>query len=144
MSAPSTLPASAEADVIAALVALLKSDAAVQAEFGTPVRLFDDETDAPAFPFVRLDRVETRDAGSSGVPAQEHRVTLSVASRWGGRIFAKRALGQLRHVLETQDLSVLGQAVVLQQVTFSDVLRAADRRSFRGILQVRIISEEAA
>ncbi|MEM7766446.1 MAG: DUF3168 domain-containing protein [Pseudomonadota bacterium] len=144
MSAVATLPADAEGDVLGAVMGVLRADLAVQALFGSPPRIFDDETQAPIFPNVRLERHETRDAGASCVPALEHRITLALASRWGGRAFAKHAMGQLRHVLETQGLSVPGQQIVLQQVLFTDVIRAADRRSFRGVLQLRIIAEEAA
>lgn len=144
MSASVTLPAAAEADLVRALLDRLRADAWMQAELGTPARIFDDESEAPSFPFLRLERHETRDAGSSCVPALDHRITLGLASRWGGRQFAKRVLGRVREVVEGEALSVAGQVVVLQQVVFSDVLRAADRRAFRGIIQIRIIAEEAA
>ncbi len=143
MSTAFTLPAAAGADLLQALLLRLRADTWLQSEFGAPARIFDDETDAPAFPYLRLERHEARDAGASCSPALEHRITLALASRWGGRGFAMLVLGRLREIIEGEALDVPGQAVVLQHVLYSDVLRAADRRSFRGILQIRIIAEEA-
>ncbi|MEM0984641.1 MAG: DUF3168 domain-containing protein [Pseudomonadota bacterium] len=144
MNAGSAMPADAEASVAAGVLAMLRSDSQLQDMFGTPARVFDDETRAPVFPFIRLERLRTTDAGAIDTPALEHTVTFSTASRWGGRLRAKIGLGRLRYALETQPIAVSGLHVVMQQVTYSDVLRAADRRSFRGVLQFRMITEEAA
>lgn len=138
-----SMPAKAEADVARAILLRLRGDAAVQSVFGTPARIFDEETDVPAYPNAVLERHQTSDAGSSCVPALEHRITISVASRWGGRRYAKEAIGFLRQALETSPLAIDGQTVVLQQVVFTDVLRTSDARLFRGVLQFRVVTEEA-
>ena len=57
---------------------------------------------------------------------------------------AKEALGALRAACERMVLTLSGQRAVLIQPVYSDVLRAPDLRSFRGLLRVRIITEEAA
>ena len=83
---------SAEVAVQAALMAALRSDAGVQAIFGASARVYDDETEAPAFPFARLERHECRPVGASGGEASEHVITLAVLSRHGGLRAAKAAL----------------------------------------------------
>lgn len=143
MSAPATMAPGAEADLQAGLLQALRANSDVQAIFGTPPRLFDAETDEAAFPFAVLERHECQPSWASGVAGQEHRITFTTASRYGGRQEAKRAVGALRAALERVTLSLPGQALVLAHVVYSDVIRTSDRRRFRGLLRVRIITEEA-
>lgn len=135
---------SAETAVQAALMAALRRDAGVQAIFGARARVYDDETEAPAFPYARLERHECRPAGASGGEAQEHVITLAVASRYGGLREAKAALAALRAAFEAADWGGAGRHIVLAYVTYADAMRQFDRRAFRGIIRFRIISEEEA
>jgi len=135
---------SAEVAVQAALMAALREDAGVQAVFGTSARVYDDETEAPAFPFARLERHECRPVGASGGEASEHVITLAVLSRHGGLHAAKAALGTLRQAVEGADWSGAGRHIVLAYTTYSDVMRQFDRRAFRGVIRFRIISEGEA
>lgn len=89
---------SAEANVQAALMAALRTDAGVAAVFGA--RIYDDETEAPAFPFVRLERHECRPAGASLGEASEHIVSLAAASRDGGVREAREGLAALRAAVD--------------------------------------------
>jgi hypothetical protein len=133
---------SVEANVQAALLSVLRADAGVAAIFGP--RIYDDESEAPAFPFVRLERHECRPAGASLGEATEHVVTLAVSSRDGGVREAREALAALRAAVDGAVWSLPEGRIVLAHVTYSDVMRQADRRAFRGLVRVRIISEEAA
>jgi hypothetical protein len=135
---------SAGTEVQAALMAALVADAGVQAAFGAPARVYDDETEAPAYPFARLERHEVRPSGASGGEAHEHFVTLSVTSRYGGLRDAKAALAALRNAVETADWSGAGRHIVLAHTVYADVMRRFDRRAFRGVIRFRIISEEEA
>jgi hypothetical protein len=135
---------SAEVAVQDALMAALRGDAGVQAIFGTSARIYDDETEAPAFPYAQLERHECRPAGASGGEASEHVITLAVLSRHGGLRAAKAALGALRAAFEGADWSGAERRVVLAYTLYSDVLRQFDRRAFRGVIRFRIISEEVA
>lgn len=144
MSALNTIPPYAEAEVASALLALLRQDTGMQSAFGQPARVVDAESFQPAFPFVRLERHEVEPADSSCVAGQVHRLTLAVSSRHGGRIEARALVGLLRAAIEATPLSLTGQNVVLQQVVYSDVMRTGDLSAFRGLVRVRIISEEAA
>lgn len=133
---------STEARVQAALMAVLKADPAVADIFGP--RIYDDETEAPAYPFVRLERHECRPAGASLGEASEHVVTLAVSSRDGGVREARAALAALRDAVDAAVWSLPEGRVVLAHVTYSDAMRQADRRAFRGLIRIRMITEEAA
>lgn len=135
---------SAETDVQAALMAALRADAGVQAIFGANARVYDDETEAPAFPFARLERHECRPAGASGGEAQEHQITIAVSSRHGGLREAKAGLAALRAAVEGADWTGAGRHIVLAYTTYADAMRQFDRRAFRGVIRFRIISEEEA
>lgn len=135
---------SAETAVQAALMAALRMDAGVQAIFGADARIYDDETEAPTFPFARLERHECRPAGASGGEALEHVITLAVSSRYGGLREAKAALGALRAAVEGTDWTGAGRHIVLAYTTYADAMRQFDRRAFRGVIRFRIISEEEA
>ena len=135
---------SAEAALERAVLVALRADADVQAIFGNPARVFDDETLEPAFPYAELERHEVEERGSSGASGHAHTLNFAIHSRDGGRAAAKDATGALRAACERMSLTLSGQRVVLIQPVYSDVLRAPDLRSFRGLLRVRIITEEAA
>jgi len=138
------LGADAECRVQKAVMAALRADGDVQRVFGTPPRVYDDETQGPAYPFATLERHETRPAGAAGVAGMEHTLTFAVASRFGGRAYAKEAMGALRAAIERADIAPDGQVIVLAYPTYGDVFRTRDRQAFRGILRIRIISEEDA
>ena len=129
---------SVEAAIESALMDLLRADAGVQATFGNPARVFDAESDAPLFPYAELERHEVTPAGAALVDGHEHRLTLAVFTREDGLKGAKAAVAALRAAVEGAAWSVPGVHVV-----YGDVMRTADKRAFRGIIRIRIISEEA-
>ena len=140
----SGLPDTAERDVANAILAALRTDAGVIALFGNPPRIFDDETRRASYPFALLERHESEPAGASLSEGQVHRLTFTTASRAGGRLQAKELVGTLRSAAEAATLSLSGQRAVLVQVVYADVVRTSDRGSFRGLLRIRIVTEEAA
>lgn len=142
MSADGTLFAGAEAELSRALLAALKADPDVQGAFGTPARLFDDESRSAPYPFAVLERHETEPSGASGVDGQIQRITLAVYSRRGGRSEAKALLGIVRAAAERAQPVLIGQRIVLLQTVYSDVLRSPDLRRFRGLIRLKIITEE--
>ena len=135
---------SGEVAVQAAVMAALRGDSGVRAFFGDTARIYDDETEAPAFPFARLERHECRPIGASGGEASEHVITLAVLSRYGGLREAKAGLAALRAAFEGADWSGAGRHIVLAYTTYADTMRQFDRRAFRGVIRFRIISEEGA
>jgi len=134
---------SAEAAIQDALMALLRADAGVQAIFGAPARVFDAESDAPIFPHAHLERHEVTPAGAALVDGHEHRLTLAVFTREDGLKGAKTAVATLRAAVEGADWSGAGVHVVMAHVVYGDVMRTTDKRAFRGVIRIRIISEEA-
>ncbi len=140
----SALPVTAERDVASALLTALRANAEVIDIFGNPPRIFDDETRRAPFPFALLERHESEPAGASLSEGQVHRLTFTTASRAGGRLQAKELIGTLRKAAEAAELSLTGQTVVLIQAVYADVVRTSDRTSFRGLLRIRIVTEEAA
>lgn len=134
---------SAEAALEKAFLEGLRADAEVQAVFGSPARIFDDETSEPVFPYAELERHEVEERSCSGVAGQAHTLTFGLRSRDGGRAAAKEALGALRSAAEKLDLMLAAQRCVLIQTVYSDVMRTPDLRAFRGVIRIRIITEEA-
>lgn len=133
---------SVEAAVQDALLSVLRADAGVAAIFGP--RIYDDESEAPAFPFARVERHECRPAGASLGEATEHVISLAVSSRDGGLREAREALAALRGAVDAAAWSLPEGRIAMAFTTYSDAMRQADRRAFRGIIRFRIISEEAA
>lgn len=134
----------AEEAVQAALMALLRADADVQSVFGTPARVFDAESEEPLFPYALIERHETTPAGASLVNGIEHQISLACYSRDDGVRGAKACLSVLRAAVERAEWAVDGQNIVLAQVVYADAMRTADKRAFRGVVRIRIISEEAS
>ncbi len=134
--------AGSDADLVARFMEALRADPEVQAILGVPARVFDDETRGAAFPFAVLERHERLNADVSEVCGAEHRLQFATYSRYGGRAEAKEVLGALRVAVERINPSLTGQRIVLAHVTYSDAMRVRDRRAFRGVLRVRILTEE--
>lgn len=135
--------AGADAELLRAVLDALREDSALQTVLGVPARILDDETQGAAFPYVVLERHERLSADASEVCGAEHRLSFATFSRFGGRAEAREVLGALRVAIERIDPGLLGQRIVHAHVTYSDAMRARDRRSFRGVLRARIVTEAA-
>ncbi len=142
MSADGFLP-TAEVDLSLAVMDALRMDADVQSVLGQPARLFDNETRGAPYPYAYLERHEQRSVGASLVCGQEHRLTIATYSRHDGLSEAKSLLGALRKAVEAMQVNLTGQRVVLSHVIYNDAMRTRDRRVHRGLLRIRIITEEA-
>lgn len=138
------MSARAEEAVQAALMELLRANADVQAVFGNPARVFDAETDEPIFPYAQLERHEVTAGGAALVEGHEHCLSVAVFSREGGLRAAKAAVSAMRVAVEGASWTVPGRHIVMAHVVYGDVMRTSDKRAFRGLVRIRIISEEAA
>ncbi|MEM9938108.1 MAG: DUF3168 domain-containing protein [Pseudomonadota bacterium] len=134
--------ASSDADLLRSVIDDLRLDPDLQGVLGTPARIFDDETQGAAYPYVVLERHERLPADASEVCGAEHRLSFASYSRFGGRSEAREILGALRTAIERVQLTLSGQRIVLAHVTYSDAMRTRDRRSFRGVLRARVITEQ--
>ena len=134
--------ASSEQALIDAVLTALRGDADMQAAFGTPARLFDHETDAPVYPYVMLERHESSAADRVNKRGLEHTLHFATYTRYGGVERAKSLLGVLRGGVERLSLTGLDQRVTLILPTYSDVLRTKSLHVLRGVLRVRLYTEE--
>ncbi|NQY98037.1 MAG: DUF3168 domain-containing protein [Henriciella sp.] len=130
-----------DADLIEHILSHLRADAAVQELLGSPARVFDDESRAALYPYIVLEKCERRDAGAAGVSGAEYRLQFASRSRTGGQAEAKRLLATVRGALQRVETSLARQHIVLIHPTYSDVMRAPNRQTLRGVLRVRIITE---
>jgi hypothetical protein len=121
---------------------VLRESTEIQADFGNPVRLVAGETARAAFPYIRLARHEIRPRGPSGEDSPEHRISLEVFSRSGGREEGMRLTGLIGEILRQAELSPSGYRLILFFPVFSDVFLRSDGTTFRGLLRLRALSEK--
>ncbi|MFN3212292.1 MAG: DUF3168 domain-containing protein [Henriciella sp.] len=129
-------------NLIEALLNALREDDALKSALGDPVRLFDDESQQPHYPYAVLERSETTDTSSSLVSSFEHNLQFATFSRYGGLREAKALLGSLRDTLERVVPVLTQQRIILIIPTYCDVMRTQNQQVFRGVLRVRIHTEE--
>jgi len=133
---------SGEHDVIAALREGLRADVAVQAVLGNPARVYDDETPGPAYPYAVIERHESRAANGANTRGLEHTVQIVTYSRHGGAYESKRLLGALRVAVQALEFDLPDQRMILVIPTYCDAMRTKNQYLFRGVLRVRILTEE--
>ena len=126
-----------------ALLGHLRGDADLAALLGDPPRVHDEPPAAPVWPMVVFGRAETRPWGGLDAEGLEHALTLTCLSRFDGAEEAKAVVAAVRARLHNAGLTLDGWRLVNLRVTYADVLRAADDRSFRGVVRVRAVTEAA-
>lgn len=134
--------AASSSELCDAIINELQSDPMLVHAFGDPVRLYDDQSRQPYFPYAVLERCETTDTSVSERHCFEHQIQFATFSRYGGLREAKSVLGQLRAAIERLDLSLSHQRIILIISTYCDVMRTQNQQIFRGVLRVRIHTEE--
>lgn len=136
--------ASAETAIAETVLRVLRAGLAVREALGDPARVLDGETRVEAFPYVRLERHEVRPGDAVNPPRHEHVLQFVSLSRHSGLSEAKGILGALRAAIEANDWpneTLPDQRIVTAMVTYSDVMRTRDRRAYRGVLRVKLITE---
>ena len=133
---------SGEHDLVAAILTALRVDAIVQAALGNPARVYDDETPGPAYPYAVIERHESQAANGVSTRGLDHTVQIATYSRHGGAYEAKRLLSALRAAFETLQITLPEQRVVLIVPTYCDAMRTKNQYLFRGVLRVRVVTEE--
>lgn len=123
------------------IIRVLSGHVDVQGKFGDPVRLVDGEAARAAFPFMRLARHDLRREDPAGAGPVEHRLSLEIYSRSGGREEANRLIAMIADVLRTEELTPTGHYLVLFHPVFSDVFLRADGTTFRGLLRLKAITD---
>ena len=125
-----------------ALLAELAASTEVQSLLGKPARLYTESSRGASYPYVLLERHETSDASASMAPASEHVLQFASFSRHGGLAEAKSILGALRTAVETLPKALAGQRIVLVLPFYCDAMRTQNPLIFRGVLRVRLYTEE--
>ena len=130
--------AALEADILR----VLSEAGEVRNALGSPLRVSGGEGQKPGFPFLRVSAHEVRGDGVGTVGPREHRLSLEVLSRAGGRAEASRLVALIADTLRGATLTPEGQHVVLFHPVYADVFLRADGTTFRGLLRLRALMEE--
>ena len=125
-----------------ALIAHLGADATVQALLGDPARIWDAAPEAAGLPHMLIGRCESRPLAADG-GGVEHRLTLSVVSRFRGTEEAKAVLAAVRLRLADAEVEADGVRTVSLGVTFADVFPSGDGQRTYAVLRVRAVTEES-
>lgn len=124
-----------------ALIAHLGGDVGVQALLGDPPRIWDAVPKEAVLPHLLIGRCESRPVGADG-GGVEHRLTLTVVSRFRGTEEAKAVLAAVRFRLTDARIQADGVRAVSLGVVFADVFPAADGARTYAVLRVRAVTEE--
>ena len=130
------------AALIERVLETLRDDAGVQAFFGAPPRIFDADTERPAYPYAEIVSAQTRDITSALTPGGEHRLTFAVYVHRASRADVAEGLSALISAIQPAELSVPGGEVVLAHPVYLDVLRTAQPQILRGLLRLRIVTQQ--
>ena len=124
-----------------ALIAHLSEDVGVQALLGDPARIWDSGPEEAVLPYLLIGRCESRPVGADG-GGVEHRLTLTVVSRFRGTEEAKAVLAAVRFRLTDARVQADGVRAVSLGVVFADVFPAADGARTFAVLRVRAVTED--
>ncbi|KAF0176783.1 MAG: hypothetical protein FD160_2822 [Caulobacteraceae bacterium] len=134
---------SPEGALVAAACAAAAGDAGVRAVLGDPARIYDDRPEHAAFPYATIARVVSRASERNAPRTLETTITLHVSSRWGARTEALDVVNALRDALHGAALDVEGRRLVLLYASYADVVRAEDRVTALGVLDLHAVTEPA-
>jgi hypothetical protein len=121
----------------AAIYAALTADAALKALVGDPARVYDDVPEGTPFPYVTLGEISTLDWSTASEIAFEHRLTLHIWSRYGGRKEIRDITAAIHDVLHDADLALAGHRLVSLFFQASDVFRDPDGATVHGLARYR-------
>lgn len=134
---------SPEGALVAAVCAAAAGDPAVRAVLGDPARIYDAPPEHAAFPHATIARVESRASDRDTPHTLATTITFNVSSRWAGRSEAFNVVNALRDALHGAAPEVEGRRLVLLYATFADVVRAEDRVTALGVLELHAVTEPA-
>lgn len=123
-----------------ALVAHLRADAGVRARLGDPARVWDEVPRQAVYPHLLIERSESRSVPAAGCGI-DHRLTLRLASTFGGVPEVQAGVAAVRAALTDVVLEADGVRTVSVRVTFADVFRSPDLRRTWAVIRVRAVTE---
>ena len=124
-----------------ALIAHLRTDAALQALLGDPARIWDAAPRGAGYPHLLIGRSESRPVEADGCGV-EHVLTLRCASRFEGVEEAKAVCAAVRAAIHEATLEADGVRAVSIRATYADVFRSSDHRRVWGVIRVRAVTED--
>ncbi len=104
-------------------------------------RLFDAAPRDAAFPHLTIAEVTTRDRSGLDTPLAEHRLTLRVHSRKGGRREVLVLAGHVERALEAGDLALDGHRLVLLRRDATEVRLLKDQVTAEAVLRFVALTE---
>ncbi len=130
----------AEAVLESAILAALGADAGVTSVLGDPLRVLDNSSTRPAFPYLEVSRHSSESSGGVEAETSEHRVDLVIVSREMDGMEAKEALARVRAALADAALEMEGWRCVLLVPVFADAMRQKVGQ-WRGLLRIKAVVE---
>lgn len=119
----------------------LSTDAGLQAEIGSPARIYDDPPPGAVFPYLTLG--EARASDWKGVDGGlEHDLKLYAFSRYAGRREVKRIIGAVYDALHESALTVAGHDLINMRFVFGDVFRRQDGETYQGVARFRAVTQK--
>lgn len=131
-----------EGALVAALIARLAADEGVRAVLGDPARIWDQPPGREAeTPHLRIGAVISRPVAAADCGI-EHRLTLTVVSRFAGAEEARSAAAAVRGCLN--DAVLNGDGVRTANLTVGEIAtrRSPDRRRAYADIRLRAVTEE--
>lgn len=138
----SAISVAVEASLEAALIEGLRNSEIIAALLGQPARLFPEPPAEALFPYAVIERHQRRPHGASRVRGDEHRIDIAVYTREGGRCEARMILDALSRAIEDLTVLIADRRVILMHTVYSDTMRTPSRKAFRGLLRLRLLTEE--
>jgi len=124
-----------------AVYAALKNDAALTAELGAGVRIFDHIPQAQTWPYIRIGDDTRSDWGTQDGDGSE--VELMIHS-WHrspnrGRAPVHTIMDHVYRILHRSNLEVEGFTTVLIRNVFSEILVEEDLTTYHGVQRFRVL-----
>lgn len=119
-------------EVQKALVAALKGNSAVSGLVGQ--RVYDVPPQGVTFPYISLGpRIAQPEIETIDAEGWELSLTIDSWSRKRGSVEAQRMMSAVTDVVNNQEFSLTGHAVVLQRLEFQSLIRETDQITSHGI-----------
>jgi hypothetical protein len=123
-----------------ALVQSLRADAALAAILGGP-KAFEHVPPATDAPWIAFEEMRAKDAGASGKPVHEHRVTLLCATRQPGFKQALAIAERAKALLDDAQLTLDGHRLASLFVLSVELLRVGREPLRKARLTLRAVTE---
>lgn len=130
----------ADLELQKAIYARLGANAPLAALIAT--RIYDNAPGDTAFPYVTLGENETSDESGDETDLIEHRLTIYVWSRSGGRSEAKSIMAAITDTLHDADLELAGHSLINLRVVSAETRRASDNATWLGALRFRAVTQK--